>query len=238
MKLKIGVLLSGCGVYDGSEIHEAVLALLALDTRDVEVVVCAPDVRQRVVVNHLDGQVQEGAERNVLVESARIARGQIHDVARVSADELDGLVLPGGFGVARNLSDFAANGAGCTVEPQVARLVRDIHAQGKPLLALCIAPAVVARLLGSEHPELTIGRDRATASALEKMGAVHVDCAAAEVVVDREHRLVTTPAYMLAGRISEVAEGVSNGVNALLEMAAASPRPANPPDALDRMRSS
>ena len=225
MKLKIGVLLSGCGVYDGSEIHEAVLVLLALDRSGAEIVVCAPDVQQRVVVNHLDGQVQEGAERNVLVESARIARGKIRDVARVSADELDGLVLPGGFGVARNLSDFAPRGAGCAVDPQVTRLVRDVHAQGKPLLALCIAPAVVARLLGAEHPELTIGSDRATASALEEMGAVHVECAATDVVVDRERRLVTTPAYMLAGRISEVALGISNGVNALLDMVAASPRP-------------
>jgi enhancing lycopene biosynthesis protein 2 len=218
MAKKIGVVLSGCGVYDGAEIHESVLTLLALDRRGVEAVVCAPDVPQMHVVNHLSGQVEEGASRNVLVESARIARGAIRDVATVKADELDGLVLPGGFGAAKNLCDFAVKGSTCVVHPEVARLVREVHGQGKPVGAVCIAPAVVAKVLGGERPKLTIGTDEDTAAGLEKMGAQHVACGVAELVVDREKKLVSTPAYMLGKRIGEVAEGIDKAIDALLEM--------------------
>src|SRR5512143_1224432 len=208
MAKKIGVILSGCGVYDGAEIHEAVLTLLSLDRRGAEAVVCAPDAPQMHVVDHRSGQVEAGASRNVLVESARIARGAIRDVATVTAEERDGLVLPGGVGAAKNLSDFAVKGAACSVHPEVARLVREVHAQGKPVGALCIAPAVVAKVLGSERPRLTIGTDEATAKGLEAMGATHVACAVTELAVDRERKLVSTPAYMLGQRISEVAEGI------------------------------
>jgi enhancing lycopene biosynthesis protein 2 len=219
MAKKIGVVLSGCGVYDGAEIHEAVLTLLALDGRGAEAVICAPDAPQMHVVNHFSGQVEEGASRNVLVESARIARGAIRDVATVRADDLDGLVLPGGFGAAKNLCDFAVKGAECAVHPAVARLVRDVHAQGKPVGAVCIAPALVAKVLGRERPRLTIGTDEATAKSLEAMGATHVACAATELAVDRERKLVSTPAYMLGQRISEVAKGIDKAVDALLDMA-------------------
>jgi len=219
MAKKIGVVLSGCGVYDGAEIHESVLTLLALDRRGAEAVLCAPDAPQMHVVDHLSGQVEEGASRNVLVESARIARGRIRDVATVKADELDGLVLPGGFGAAKNLCDFAVRGPECSVHPEVARLVREVHAQGKPVGAVCIAPALVAKVLGSERPKLTIGTDAATASGLEAMGAVHVACAVSELAVDHERKLVSTPAYMLGQRIAEVADGIDKAVGALLEMA-------------------
>jgi enhancing lycopene biosynthesis protein 2 len=219
MAKKIGVVLSGCGVYDGAEIHESVLTLLALDRRGAEAVVCAPDAPQMHVVDHRSGQVEQGASRNVLTESARIARGAIRDVAEVKAGELDGLVLPGGFGAAKNLCDFAVKGADCCVHPEVARLVRDVHGQGKPVAAVCIAPAVVAKVLGSEKPRLTIGTDEATAKGLEAMGATHVACTVTELAVDRERKLVSTPAYMLGKRISEVAEGIDKAVGALLEMA-------------------
>jgi enhancing lycopene biosynthesis protein 2 len=219
MARKIGVVLAGCGVYDGAEIHESVLALLALDRRGAEAVVCAPDAPQMHVVNHLSGEVEAGASRNVLVESARIARGAIRDVASVKADELDGLLLPGGFGAAKNLCDFAVKGKDCSVHPEVARLVREVHAQGKPVGAVCIAPALVAKVLGAEQPRLTIGTDQATASGLEAMGATHVACSVAELVVERERKLVSTPAYMLGKRISEVADGIDKAVGALLEMA-------------------
>jgi enhancing lycopene biosynthesis protein 2 len=219
MAKKIGVVLSGCGVYDGAEIHESVLTLLALDRRGAEAVVCAPDVPQMHVVDHLSGQVVEGATRNVLVESARIARGAIRDIATVKADELDGLVLPGGFGAAKNLCDFAVKGADCSVHPEVARLVREVHAQGKPVGAVCIAPALVAKVLGSEKPKLTIGTDQATAKGLEAMGAEHVTCGVAQLAVDRGKKLVSTPAYMLGKRISEVADAIDKAVGALLEMA-------------------
>ena len=219
MAKKVGVTLSGCGVYDGAEIHEAVITMLALDRRGADMVLCAPDVAQLHVVNHLTGEVVDGESRNVLVESARIARGVIRDVAAVSADELDALILPGGYGAAKNLCDFALAGPDCTVNPDVARLVRAVHAHGKPVAAVCIAPALLAKVLGEHQPKLTIGNDPATAGALEKMGARHVGCPVDELVVDRERKLVSTPAYMLATRISEAAAGIEKAVDALLDMA-------------------
>jgi enhancing lycopene biosynthesis protein 2 len=219
MGKKVGVVLSGCGVYDGAEIHESVITLLALDRHGAEAVMCAPDVAQMHVVNHLTGDVVEGEQRNVLVESARIARGAIKDVKKVQADELDALILPGGFGAAKNLCDFAVKGADCEVNPDVAALVRAVHAQGKPVAAVCIAPALLAKVLGDEGPELTIGNDAGTAGALETMGAAHVACPVREFVVDRERKIITSPAYMLAKRISEAADGIEGTVSALLEMA-------------------
>ena len=219
MGKKIGVVLSGCGVYDGAEIHESVITLLAIDRLGAEAVICAPDRPQLHVVNHLSGEVEEGAERNVLVESARIARGAIRDVAEVTADELDALILPGGFGAAKNLCDFAVKGADCDVDPGVAALVRAVHEQGKPVAAVCIAPAFIAKVLGSEGPELTIGNDADTAGALESMGAAHVACPVREFIVDRERKLISSPAYMLAESISEAAEGIEKTVATLIDMA-------------------
>ena len=219
MAKKIGVILSGCGVYDGSEIHEAVLTLLALDRRGAEMVLCAPDIPQMHVVNHLTGEVVPGETRNVLVEAARIARGNIRDIAEVKGDELDGLIIPGGFGAAKNLCDFAVKGPECTVHPEVARLIREVHGQGKPVAAVCIAPAILARVLGDESPALTIGNDAETAAALEKMGARHLSCPVEDRVVDEERKLITTPAYMLAQGIAEAAAGIDRTVETLLEMA-------------------
>lgn len=218
---RIGVILSGCGVYDGSEVYESVLTLLALDRAGAEVVCMAPDVPQMHVVDHRTGE-PTGETRNVLTEAARVVRGQIRDVAEVKADELDGLILPGGFGAAKNLCDFAVAGSGAKVQPDVARLIRAVHAQRKPIAAVCIAPAVLAATLrdaGVEGGELTIGDDAATAAALEAMGARHVACPVDECRVDEERRLITTPAYMLAGRISEAAAGIERTVAELLRMA-------------------
>jgi enhancing lycopene biosynthesis protein 2 len=217
---KVGVILSGCGVYDGSEIHEAVLILLALDRAGVEAVCMAPDIEQMHVVNHLTGNVESGQKRNVLVESARIARGKIRDIRTVKAAELDALIFPGGFGAAKNLCNFAVKGTDCTVDPEVARLVREIVAAKKPLAAVCIAPALISKVLGDDSiaHKLTIGTDEETAQALEKMGSRHVSCPVREFVIDKENKLVSTPAYMLAGRISEAAEGIEKTVKALLEM--------------------
>jgi len=217
-KPKVGVLLSGCGVYDGAEIHEAVITLLSLDRAGAEIVCMAPNVEQLHVINHLTGDVATGEKRNVLVEAARIARGNIRDLATVDPGELDALILPGGFGAAKNLCDFALKGADCTVHPEVARVVRGVHAAGKPIGAICIAPALVAKLLGDEHPKLTIGTDSKTAQALEKMGACHEACGVEGVVVDREHKLVTTPAYMLARSIAEAAAGIEKLVAEVLAL--------------------
>ncbi|NOQ51928.1 MAG: isoprenoid biosynthesis glyoxalase ElbB [Desulfuromonadaceae bacterium] len=216
---KVGVILSGCGVYDGSEIHEAVITLLALDRAGAEAVCMAPDMEQGVV-NHLTGEPVEGAVRNVLEESARIARGNISDIATMSASDIDALILPGGFGAAKNLCDFAFKGPDCEVHPQVARLIREIVSAKKPLAAICIAPALVAKVLGDDKlsHQLTIGTDEGTAGAISSMGATHVSCPVNEFVIDKGNKLVTSPAYMLAGSIGEAAEGIEKTVNAMLEM--------------------
>lgn len=217
-QVRVGVLLSGCGVFDGAEIHEAVITLLALDRAGAEIVAMAPNVPQLHVINHLTGDVVAGETRNVLVEAARIARGNIRDVATVNPSELDALILPGGFGAAKNLCDFALKGPDCHVHPEVARVVQGVHQQGKPIGAICIAPALIAKLLGHEHPRLTIGTDKDTAQALEKMGACHEDCAVEGVVVDEERKLVTTPAYMLARSIAEAATGIEKLVAEVLRL--------------------
>jgi enhancing lycopene biosynthesis protein 2 len=218
--MRVGVILSGCGFKDGAEIHESVLTLLALDRAGAEAVCFAPNVAQRKVVNHLTG-AEVAESRNVLVESARIARGKIQDVDRADPDDLDALILPGGFGAALNLSDFALAGPKAKVHPGTAKLIRAVHAAGKPIGAICIAPAVVARVLGKDgSPTLTIGNDAGTAGALEACGAAHEDCPVESFVVDREARVVTTPAYMLGPSIRHVAEGIERCVAAVLEMAA------------------
>lgn len=213
--LKIGVILSGCGVYDGAEIHESVLTLLAISRQGAEAVCYAPNVPQHHVINHLTGEVMPES-RNVLVEAARIARGKIADLAAFKAGDVDALVLPGGFGAAKNLSDFAFKGPGCTVNPQVTDAIRAMVAAGKPVGALCIAPAVLAKVLGDV--ELTIGQDAETAQALEALGARHKKTGHGEVVVDRKHKVVTTPCYMLDSTVAQIADGADNAVRALIEL--------------------
>ncbi len=217
---KVGVVLAGCGVFDGSEIHEAVITMLALDRAGAEMVLMAPDADQMHVVNHLTGEVAEGEKRNVLVESARIARGKIRNIAEVRVSDIDALFFPGGFGAAKNLCDFAVKGPQCDIHPEVARLVRETVKAKKPLGAVCIAPALLSKILGEDKlaHKLTIGTDQDTAAALEKMGTTHEACPVSEFVVDRQNKIVSSPAYMLAGRISEAAEGIEKSVKALLEM--------------------
>jgi enhancing lycopene biosynthesis protein 2 len=221
-KKRIGVLLAGCGVMDGSEIHEATLTLYFLDKQGAEIICMAPNKDQFDVVNHVAGApVPE--KRNVLIEAARIARGKIVDVAGVTADQLDAIIIPGGFGAAKNLCTFATEGPQCHADENVARLLKDLNRQKKPIGALCIAPALIARLFGSDlSPEITIGTDQETAAALEKMGAKHRNAKVDEIVVDSRHRIVTTPCYMLAQSIKEVGTGAEKLVNKILEMASQS----------------
>jgi len=218
MKKKIGVVLSGCGVYDGSEIHEAVLTLLAIDRNGAEAVCMAPDT-ELAEVDHLAGQ-PTGARRNVLIESARIARGKITNINKVTAADLDAIIFPGGFGAAKNLCDFAIKGADAAVQPEVARLLKEMAVARKPIGAICIAPVLVAAALGKEYgPEVTIGTDAGTAAAINATGSRHLNCPVQEFVIDRKNRIVTTPAYMLAGCISEAAEGIEKAVKTVIEMA-------------------
>jgi len=217
MKKRIGVVLSGCGVRDGSEIHEAVLTLLAIDRNGAEAVCMAPDC-EAPEVNHLTMK-ETGAQRNVLRESARIARGAIRNIKDLKASDLDAIIFPGGFGAAKNLCDFAVKGAAATVNTEVARLLREMAGAKKPIGAICIAPALVATALGREYaPEVTIGNDAGTAAAINQTGSRHVDCRVRECVVDRKNKIVSTPAYMLAQSISETADGIEEAVKAVLAL--------------------
>ncbi len=214
---KIGVVLSGCGVMDGSEIHEAVLTLLAIDKAGAAAVCMAPNIPQSDVVDHVTNDSKKET-RNVLVEAARIARGHIKDMADVSAKDLDALIFPGGYGAAKNLCDFAHKGKECRVHPEVSRLVQAMLKEGKPIGAICIAPAILAGLLGKTGPVLTIGTDKQTAATLEQMGAKHQTCTVFDIAVDENKKIVTTPAYMLAERISEAAAGIEKLVQKVLSL--------------------
>jgi enhancing lycopene biosynthesis protein 2 len=215
---KVGVVLSGCGVMDGSEIHESVLTLLAIDRASAEAVCMAPNIKQLHVVNHLTNNPEEGEVRNVLNESARIARGKIQDIAHVKIDEIDAVIFPGGFGAAKNLSTFANEGEKCEVNPDVEKLVKAMHAAGKPIGFICIAPAICAKIFGELGVKLTVGSDKNTIQKLTAMGAKHQNSAVTEIVVDEKNRIVSTAAYMLARRISEAASGIEELVNAVLKM--------------------
>jgi enhancing lycopene biosynthesis protein 2 len=213
---RVGVVLSGCGVNDGSEIHEAVITMLELDKAGAEMVLMAPNIDQMHVVNHYTGTEMD-EYRNVLMESARIARGDIKDMAEVSSSDVDALIFPGGFGVAKNLSDYAMAGAECSVNPDVMRLTKEVHEDKKPIGVICIAPAMMAKILGDET-EMTIGFDEQTAKDINTMGAKHVSCPVEDIVVDLEKKVVSTPAYMEAKCIKETAEGISKLVVEVLSM--------------------
>ena len=213
-KPKFAVVLSGCGVYDGSEIHEAVLTLLAIDRLGGTYQCFAPNRDQMHVVNHLTGEAT-GESRNVLVEAARIARGQIKDLASFTPADFDALIFPGGFGAAKNLCSFAVDGPDCSVDPATEAAIKAMAAAAKPIGALCIAPALMAKVLG-HGVSLTIGDDAGTAQAVEAMGAKHSNTAAGQVVVDAGRKLVTSPCYMLDSSISQIAEGAENTVKALM----------------------
>ena len=212
---KFAVVLSGCGVYDGAEIHEATLSLLAIAKQGCAYEIFAPDTSQHHVINHITGQEMDET-RNVLVEAARIARGNIQDLKLFNPEVFDGLLFPGGFGAAKNLSTWAFEGADATVLPEVEDAVRGMVQLGKPVGALCISPVILAKIFGKVS--LTIGDDEGTIDALESLGASHVYTTHGEVVVDTDHNLVTTPCYMLDATIDQIDEGAYNVVDAMIKM--------------------
>jgi enhancing lycopene biosynthesis protein 2 len=216
MSKKVAVILSGCGVYDGAEIYESVITLLRLDQRGAQVQCFAPNIAQLHVINHLTGE-EMPESRNVLVESARIARGEIKDIREADAEDFDALIIPGGFGSAKNLSNFAIEGTSCTVQPDVLALTEAFAEAGKPVGLICISPALAAKIYGP-GVTCTIGNDADTATALNKMGATHEDCAVSDIVEDKARKLVSTPAYMLAQSISEAASGINKLVDRVLEL--------------------
>ena len=216
---KVGVLLSGCGVNDGAEIHESVLTMLFLDKAGVEMILMAPNIDQMHVINHYTGQEME-EYRNVLVESSRIARGEIKDMAEVSGNDLDALIIPGGFGVAKNLCDYAMAGPECSVNPDVYRLIAELRLMNKPIGAICIAPVMMAKILGEqeESANMTIGYDETTSTDIISMGSKHIDCPVTEMIIDEDKKIVTTPAYMEANSIKEAADGIEQLIKKVLSM--------------------
>lgn len=221
---RAAVILSGCGVFDGSEIREAVSVLIHLARAGAETRVFAPDIKAPAV-NHLTGR-PEPAERGVLAESARIARGEITALTKLDAREFDVLVLPGGFGAAKNLCDFATKGADCAVQPEVVRVFNDFHKARKPIALCCIAPVIAARLLGKAGGcALTVGGPSEASKAVEQMGCRHVPAGATGAVVDEKNLLVTTPAYMCDAPLHEIHEGIGAMIDKALELSQA-PTPA------------
>ena len=218
MHKKVAVILSGCGVYDGAEIHESVITLLRLDQRGAQVQCFAPNIAQMHVINHLTGE-EMPESRNVLTEAARIARGDVADVRDLQVDKFDALILPGGFGVAKNLSNFAVEGANCSVQPDVLSVAQAFAQAGKPIGLICIAPALAVKIFG-EGVSCTLGaEDDPAAEALVAMGGQHVGCTVEDIVEDQQRKLVSTPAYMLAQSIAEAASGINKLVDRVLELA-------------------
>jgi len=215
MKRNIAVVLAGCGVFDGAEIHEATLTLLAIARRGAAYRIFAPDIDQAHVINHLTGKVMRES-RNVLVESARIARGNIKALSELDVSDFDAVIFPGGFGVAKNLCTFAFEGTDCSVNPEVERVVLSAAEKGKPIGALCIAPAMITKVL--DGAKVTIGQDKGTAQAIEAMGGHHVKTTHGEIIIDEKYKLVSTPCYMLDATIDQIADGAENVVAAILKL--------------------
>lgn len=212
---KIAVVLAGNGVYDGSEIHEATLTLLAIAKNGARYQCFAPDMEQAHVINHLTGK-EMAEKRNVLVEAARIARGNIKPLSEYRAADFDAILFPGGFGVAKNLCTFAFDGTGCSVNPDAESAVRSTVAEGKPIGALCISPVLITKILGDI--KVTIGQDEGTIHAVEAMGGSHEKTTHGQIVVDEKHKVVTTPCYMLDASIDQIADGAEQVVKKILEM--------------------
>ena len=212
---KTAIILSGNGVYDGAEIHEATMTMYAVVKNGGTYQIFAPDMEQHHVVNHITGE-EMNEKRNVMIEAARIARGNIKPLSELNMEDYDALMIPGGFGVAKNLSDFAFKGPDCTVLPDVENAIQDSVAQGKPIGALCISPVVVAKVL--DGVSVTIGQDKETANAVNKMGSKHEITNHGEVVVDKTYKVATTPCYMLDAKITDIADGAMNVTKAVFEM--------------------
>jgi enhancing lycopene biosynthesis protein 2 len=213
---QVAVVLSGCGVYDGAEIHEAVLTLLALDRAGAQAICFAPDKPQLHVINHLSGE-EMPESRNVLLESARITRGKIQPLSQADAEQFDALIVPGGFGAAKNLSSFAAQGAECSVDPDLSKLIREMYKRSKPMGFMCIAPTLLPKVI-DQPLRLTIGNDPDLGEVIDAMGGEPVICPVDDIVVDIENKVVTTPAYMLAQSIGEAAQGIDKLVSRVLDL--------------------
>lgn len=214
---KVAVILSGCGVYDGAEIFESVLTLQSIMKHGGSYQCFAPDKPQLHVINHLTGDVVEGESRNVLVEAARITRGEVKAITECKVEDFDLLILPGGFGAAKNLCTFAVDGPDCEFDADVMAVCNAFAKAEKPAAYACIAPTLAAKVYGN-GVNLTIGNDAGTAEAIEKFGVKHHNCDVTEVIIDQQAKLVTTPAYMLGQNVLEVGEGLDKMVQAVFAL--------------------
>lgn len=214
VKKRFAVVLAGCGVYDGAEIHEATLSMYAIKKQGADYEIFAPDIEQHHVINHLTGEEMD-QKRNVLIEAARIARGNIKPLSSFKQEDFDVILFPGGFGVAKNLCTFAVDGPECKVNDDVEKAIKAMHKAGKPIAALCISPVLIARIFGGV--ELTIGQDADTANAVQQMGATHKSASHGEVIIDTTNNVFTTPCYMLDADIKQIGEGAENIVRIILK---------------------
>ncbi|HOF16997.1 MAG TPA: isoprenoid biosynthesis glyoxalase ElbB [Bacteroidales bacterium] len=211
---KFAVIISGCGNMDGAEIHETLMTLLAIEKKECEYELFAPDKEQHHVINHLTKK-EMPEKRNMLVEAARIARGNIKDISAFSIKNFDAVVFPGGYGVAKNFFTYAFDGINAKVLPEIEKIIKDTHAAGKPIGALCISPVLIAKVLGDVT--VTIGHDKNTTDDIISMGANHINSAPTDVVSDRKNKIFTTPCYMLNAHLVEIAEGVENLIETMLQ---------------------
>ncbi len=216
-KPNFAVVLSGCGRADGSEIHESVCVLLCLENMGCTYQCFAPNIKQAAVINHINNQPMN-EERNVLIEAARIARGNIKDIKEFNADDFDGIIFPGGMGAVTNWCDFAQKGTECTVNTSIYSVIRQCYDKKLVIGAMCIAPVLIAMVLADKKVHFTLGAGGVTAQKLEKLGAVHEEVGVTYVCVDRENRVCTTPAYMLATNMIEVCQGAQNMVGAMCQL--------------------
>lgn len=211
---KFAVVLCGCGPMDGSEIHESVMTLLAIDRNECQYTIFAPDADQFHVVNHYTKEVMN-EKRNMLVEAARIARGDIHPLTKLKASDFDAIVFPGGYGAAKNLFNYAIKGTKAVVDAEVERVIKDFHASRKPIGALCISPVLMAKVLG--NITITVGTDEKTIHDVETFGAQHINTQQTEVIADKENMVFTTPCYMLPATIADIADCAENLIETILE---------------------
>lgn len=215
---KIAVILSGCGNKDGAEITEAVSTIISLSQTGAQYKIFAPDLII-TPTNHLTSKPMDGETRNIMTEAARIARGDVNDLAALRAHDFDGLVLPGGFGAALHLCSWGKKGAQCTVHPEVQRVIEEFYKESKPIGAICIAPVIVAKVLGAHQITVTIGNNKEVMSEIKKTGALHEECPVDDFITDRLHKIITTPAYMCEAKPHQIFKGISGLVKELVEMA-------------------
>lgn len=216
---KVAVLLSGCGHLDGGEIRESILTLLALDTLKIQYDVFSLDEDQYHVINHVTGEIEQHEKRNTLKESARIARGNIEDIAKLDVFDYSALIIPGGFGAAKNLCSFAFDNINASVNPTVLKVINDFYSNKKPIGAICISPALIALVIGSHHPTITLGTDAQLAQLIEKTGVIHNNCTSSDCVIDENNRIVSTPAYMNDDSdLAEIYLGISKLVQAVIRL--------------------